>query len=160
MILSQILEFNNIDFDNLNIPVFVVETESSYNEDLQKSNYVLEQDQYDQYTSRWARVYDWYGLQFSRATYFKKKIEEQLSEVLMNESANIPENVKTKAAKEAWINQNSKEYHEINKLYAKACAFYVYFEHKKEATKIKHYNCKSMSSSIDIDKPIGGFQSS
>jgi hypothetical protein len=157
MKLSENTLFERIDFENLEIPEFIVETESNYDIDLQKSNYVLEQNQYDEYTARWARVYDWYCVQYARALYNKKKMETEMSKIYMMESSKIPDGVKTKAAREAWIEQNSTEYHRVNALYAEASGYFSYFEGKRDSTKIKHYNCKSMSSSIDSDNPIGAF---
>ena len=156
MLLSQITQFDTIDFHNLEIPQFVIDIESQYNRELSEKQYILEQGQYDEYTSKWARVYDWYCLQFARATYLTKNLENRLKMIMIENKPGAPETMKTNASKERWVQENVTEYMEAFALLAQAEGYYVYFEGKKDSTKIKHYNCKGMSSSIDRDKPIGG----
>jgi len=157
MILSERVSFDMIDFDNLEIPQYIVKIEKGYNEELEKSNYILEQGQYDEYTAKFARIYDWYCLQYARASYLKKSVENDLNSILMEQLKLVPDEIKTKAARENYAKQNSEAYQKLYKTLAKSIGYFDYFEGKKDATKLKHYVCKGMSNSIDVDKPIGGY---
>lgn len=157
MKLGEVVKFDEIDFDKMDIPEFVEQIEKSYDEDMEKSNYVLDQGLYDEYASMWARVNDWYGVQHARAKYNLKNLENKLDEIYDTRKKDAPPECKSDAAKKRWVQENHQGFYtEANKL-ARAEGYFSYFENKLKSTEKKHYLCKSMSSSIDRDKPIGSF---
>jgi hypothetical protein len=157
MRLSELLQFEKINFDELVIPEFVTQTQQNFNIENEKANYVLEQNQYAEFASRWARVLDWYSIQYARAKYYKKMTEAAISRIYMEVAGAIPDTIKTKAGKTTWVEQNSPEYHKANEVLAKAEAYLLFFENACDNARIKHYLCKSQVQSIDRDKPVSGF---
>jgi hypothetical protein len=157
MKLKEIVQFEMIDFDELDIPEFVKETEDNYNLEMEKSNYVLEQNQYDEYASRWARVGDWYNLQYARAVYNETNMENQINELYDTNKPRAPIECKSDASKRRWVQQNTSNFYDIANKYDRAKGYLAYFENKLKTVDKNHYLCKGMSSSIDKSKGTGGF---
>lgn len=158
MKLAEVVQFNDIDFDNTDIPEYILSIEKEYGEELQKHNYILEQSQYDQFSGKFARIHDWLVVQYARAKYLKKKLEDELDLELGKGEASAPEDCKTGKARERWVQLNNPRFQEIRKSLNLAEGYFSYFEKKIDAAKMNHYLCKGMSGSIDKDKGIGGFQ--
>jgi hypothetical protein len=157
MKLDDLIKFNEIDFDNMDIPVFVENIEKNYDSDMEKHNYVLEQSCYDEYASKWARVYDWYGVQYARSKYNLKNLENLIDEIYDTRKKDAPAECKTDASKKRWVQENFPDFYISANRLARAHGHFLFFENKLKSCEKKHYLCKSMSSSIDKDKPIGGF---
>lgn len=159
MKLAEVVQFDSIDFDKTDVPEYITTIEKEYDEQMKSHNYILEQTQYDEFAGKWSRIHDWLAVQYARAKYQKKSLENKLELILMKERAKAPEECKTDKAKERWVQQNSVEYQGKYEELAKSEGYFAFFERKIDAAKMNHYLCKGMSSSIDKDKPVGGFSS-
>lgn len=156
MLVSQYVNFSEVNFDKTELPEYIISIKKEYNEALKKNNYILEQSQYDEYTAKWARVHDWLSIQFARAKYLKKTLEVELDWAKSKGKELAPSECKSDLAKRKWVESNDENYYKIAKNMALAEGYYTFFEREIESAKMYHYLCKGMSQSIDSDKGIGG----
>lgn len=159
MNLSEYVRFAEIDFNKEELPEYIITIKKEYNEQLKANNYILEQGQYDEYAAKFARIHDWLSIQFARAKYLKKSLENRLDLIIMREQNNAPVECKSGLARKKWVEQNSVEYQTTFENLALSEGYYALFEKEIDSAKMHHYLCKGMSHSIDTEKPIGGFSS-
>jgi len=157
MFLSDYTQFQDIDFNKTELPEYILTIKKEYNEELKKNNYILSQNQYDEYAAKWSRIHDWLGVQFARAKYLKKSLENKLDLILMQERGNAPISCKSERAKDKWVMQSSSAYQEAYELSALSEGYYCLFEKEIDSAKMHHYLCKGMSQSMSQGKGVESF---
>ena len=145
MLLKEYTKFDTIDFNNETLPEYIVTIRVQYNKELKDSDYSLSQGQYDQYAAKWARIHDWLSVQFARAKYEKKSIENKLKLILMREKGKAPVECKSNQAREKWVMENSTEYQDMFEKSALAEGYAILFEKDIDSARMHHYLCKGMS---------------
>jgi len=141
-------------YDSIDIPQYIIDIENEYDQLMEEQNYVLAQGEYDRFTAKWARVHDWFSMKRSQSEYLVALIESQIEEMKTQGRIEAPQQRKSLRDKERWLEETNTEFSKLKKLLPRAKGYHGFFINKLESVKIKHYNCKSMSRSIDGDRGI------
>lgn len=157
MLLKQYTKFDNIDFDNETLPEYIITIRKQYSKDMRDNDYTLTQEQYDKYAAKWARIHDWLSVQYARAKYEKKSIDNKLKLIILKNKKNAPKECKSEAAREKWVKENIEEYHQMFEKSALSEGYLSLFEKDLESAKMNHYLCKGMSQTIQSEKGVESF---
>ena len=153
--LDAILKFKIEELGKTEILEWILDIEKAYDEALEQCNYELTISENDKFATMFARLHDWYSIQFSRASYYKSEVEGKLKKILREEKRKAPLAFKTEAARKRWVEENIEEYGKIDDKMPEAIGYYDYFKGKLESIKIKHYICKSLGKAGRNEYNIG-----
>ena len=169
MNLKEYFKFNEVDvflkqnrdfpaLDNIEIPDYIILFEADYSQTMEDSQYILTQQQYDQYAAKWTQVNDWFTSVRAKNKYALESIQTGMDEIMNRERDKAPrQHCGSLKAKERWVEATNADYQFLKKILPTALSYFEAIEGKIKSIDRKHYNCKHMSRSFDVEKGIGGY---